>query len=186
MKRRIVPLVAIVVGAALVALLAYGLIAQGPSRSLDAAVRAGKRPPAPAVARALPVLDGARGPKASLERWRGQVLVINFWASWCDTCGAEAGILRSAQRLLTERREGTVLGITYKDVTGESVAWLKAHRLSFPNLRDVDGSFAEAYGTAQLPETFVLDRRLRVVGISRGELTSLRWLSGAINAAARS
>lgn len=186
MKRRIVPAIVVVVGAALIALLAYGLAAQGASRLLDAAVRAGKRPPAPELTRALPVLDGVSAPTASLEHWRGQVVVINFWASWCNSCGAEAGLLRSAERLLAARHEGSVLGITYKDITGKSIAWLKQYRLTFPNLRDVDGSFAEGYGTAQLPETFVLDRRLRVVAISRGEITSLSWLTGAIDAAAQS
>jgi hypothetical protein len=52
-------------------------------------------------------------------------------------------------------------------------------------VRDIDGSFAEGYGTAQLPETFVLDRHLRVVAISRGELTSESWLMHAMNAAAQ-
>ena len=186
MKRRIVPAVSVVLAAALIALLAYGLAAQGQSRSLDAAVQSGKRPPAPEVARALPVLDGVRAPSTSLEHWRGQVVVVNFWASWCDTCSAEAGFLRSAERLLTARREGTVLGITYKDITGKSIDWLKQHGLTFPNLRDADGSFAEGYGTAQLPETFVLDGRMRVVAISRGEITKQSWLTGAINAAAQS
>jgi cytochrome c biogenesis protein CcmG/thiol:disulfide interchange protein DsbE len=184
-KRRIVPLVSIALAAAVIAMLAWGLAAQGASRSLDAAVQRGQRPAAPEVSRALPVLNGVPAADAALSRWRGQVLVINFWASWCDTCAAEAPLLQAAQSYLVSRREGTVLGVTYKDISGSSLSWLAQHRLSFPNLRDIDGSFAEGYGTAQLPETFVLDRRLRVVAISRGELTSRMWLMRAIRAAAQ-
>jgi len=184
-RRRIVPALAVIVAAALVGLLAYGLAAQGTSRALDAAVQAGQRPAAPEVTRSLPVLDGVGSRSAALARWRGQVVVVNFWASWCNTCGAEAGLLERAQRMLITRHEGTVLGITYKDVSSDSLASVKQYGLTFPNLRDVDGAFAAGYGTAQLPETFVLDRQLHVVAISRGEITRQSWLNGAIDAAAR-
>jgi len=174
-----------ILAAALIGVLVYGLAKQGTSRALDAAVRAGQRPRAPEITRALPVLVGIDRRTAALERWRGQVVVINFWASWCPTCGAEAGLLERAERYLSARHEGTVLGVTYKDITSYSLSWLRQHGLTFPNVRDIDGSFAEGYGTAQLPETFVLDRRLRVVAISRGELTSESWLMHAMNAAAQ-
>ena len=70
-----------------------------------------------------------------------------------------------------------MLGIDYKDISSQALRYAPAHRLTFPNLRDLDGSFAGAYGTVALPETFVLDRRLRVVAIARGELTSEAWLA---------
>ncbi|MGD0196775.1 MAG: TlpA disulfide reductase family protein [Solirubrobacteraceae bacterium] len=185
MKRRIVPVITIVVAGALIAVLAYGLSAQGASRALDSALAAGKRPAAPEVARKLPVLNRVDAASASLSHWRGQVVVINFWASWCNTCDAESGLLEHAQRLLVAEHEGTIIGITYKDISSDSLASVKQYGFTFPNLRDVDGSFAEGYGTAQLPETFVLDRQLHVVAISRGEITTLSWLMNAIHAAAQ-
>lgn len=185
MKRRVGPIVTAVFATALVALLAYGVLKQGPSRELDAAVEAGRRPAAPNVSRPLPVLDGVAARTATLAHWRGGVVVINFWASWCDTCNAEAPLLERTQRLLVARHEGTIVGITYKDVSGDSRAAIKQFGLSYPNLRDVDGSFAEGFGTAQLPETFVLNRQLHVVAISRGQITKQSWLVAAINQAAR-
>lgn len=185
MKRRLGPIVTVLVGAALVATLVYGLTKQGTSRRLDAAIEAGHQPPAPNAAKALPVLDGVDGRSAALTHWRGGVVVVNFWASWCSTCNAEAGLLERAQRRLAARHEGTVVGITYKDITGNSLGAIKRFGFTFPNLRDIDGSYAESYGTAQLPETFVLNRQLRVVAISRGEITKLSWLTAAIQQAAR-
>ena len=185
MKRRLGPIVTVLVGTALVAILVYGVTKQGTSRRLDAAIAAGHRPPAPNASKPLPVLDGVPGRSAALTHWRGAVVVVNFWASWCSTCNAEAGLLERAQHLLAERHEGTIVGITYKDISGNSLGAIKRFGFTFPNLRDVDGSYAEGYGTAQLPETFVINRQLRVVAISRGEITKLSWLTAAIQQAAQ-
>jgi thiol-disulfide isomerase/thioredoxin len=182
-KRNLGTIVTAVVAAAVVALLTYGLTTQGTNRALDEAVNAGRHPPAPEATRPLPVLDGVGGATASLSHWRGGVVVVNFWASWCSSCSVEAPLLEKAQRMLAEGHSGTVVGVTYKDITGDSLASIKSFGLSYPNLRDVDGSFAAAYGTEQLPETFVLNRRLRVVAISRGPITQLSWLTGAISKA---
>jgi cytochrome c biogenesis protein CcmG/thiol:disulfide interchange protein DsbE len=182
-KRRIGPVVVALVAVALVGVLIYGVSHQGSSRALDQALAAGRFPPAPSASRLLPVLDGVGAHSAALARWRGEVVVINFWASWCDTCNAEAGLLEHAQRLLTDQHTGTIVGIDYKDITGDALGSIKQFGLSYPNLRDIDGSFAETYGTAQLPETFVLNRNLDVVAIAREELPSLAWLMHAIDRA---
>lgn len=183
MKRSIGPVITAILAVALVGLLAFGLSKQGTSRALDAALAAGREPAAPNTGERLPVLDGVAARSASLAHWRGEVVVVNFWASWCDTCNAEAPLLERAQRMLVSARAGTVIGITYKDITSNAVAKIREFHLSYPNLRDIDGSFAAAYGTAQLPETFVLNRRLHVVAIARGEITSSHWLTAAIRRA---
>jgi cytochrome c biogenesis protein CcmG/thiol:disulfide interchange protein DsbE len=184
-RRRLVPSISIAVGAAVVALLAVGLSQQGSSRALDAAIAAGRTPAAPDATRTLPVLDGVGGADASLARWRGKVVVVNFWASWCDTCVAEAGLIEQAQRALAADGGGAVVGIDYKDVSSQAMVYVRRHGLTYPNLRDIDGAFASAYGTAALPETFVLNRRLQVVAISRGELASESQLAGWIRRAER-
>ena len=184
-RRRIVPLLSIAVGAAIVLLLVFGLTQQGSSRALDAAIRAGQHPATPEATQRLAVLNGAGLGHASLDRWRGKVLVINFWASWCSTCTAEASLIEQAQRSLRAAGTGTVVGIDYKDLSSAALEYIAAHRLTYPNLRDIDGSFAGGYGTIALPETFVLDRRLHVVAIARGEITNESWLLAAIAQAER-
>jgi peroxiredoxin len=93
--------------------------------------------------------------------------------------------MAKTQRALTASGAGTVIGVNYKDVSSDALAFLARHGLHYPNLRDIGGSFAGAYGTAALPETFVLDRRLRVVAISRGVVASEAQLLGWIRDAER-
>ena len=63
-----------------------------------------------------------------------------------------------------------MLGVTYLDASPDSLSFARRYHLTYPNLRDGDGDFARAYGTNQLPETFILDRRGSIVAISRGEI----------------
>ena len=163
MKRNAVPLVAVLAAAALIGLLVYGVAQRGENRTLDDAVSQGQRPAAPD--RSLPVLggDGQR----SLASFRGKPVVLNFWASWCSPCRMEAPLLERAQKRLAARG-GTVLGVTYRDASPDSQDFVQRLKVTYPSVRDVDGQLAKAYGTRQLPETFVIDGRGRVAAIQRG------------------
>ena len=156
-------------GAGLIGLLVYGVSALSPSRTLDQALASGQRPLAPAARVALSVLGG--GGMQTLSAHRGEVVVLNFWASWCPPCEEEAPLLERAQRSLA-RAHATVLGITFKDTTADARAFARRYHLSYPILRDSTGAFGHAYGTDKLPETFLIDRSGRVVAISRGEVDS--------------
>jgi len=175
-KRRLLPILASLVGACLIGLLVYGVTAQSTNRTLDEDVAQGKRPAAPEAARELPVLDGDGG--ADLAAYRGKVVVLNFWASWCEPCQTEAPLLERVQPRLM-RSGGTVLGVTYKDASPDSQAFVRRYRLTYPNLRDKTGDFAHSYGTNELPESFVIDRDGHVAAISRGELNQ-QFLDRAI------
>jgi len=176
MKRVLGPAVVVAVALAAVALFIFGLRDQGASRALDNAVAAGGRPVAPD--RTLPMLDAAGS--RSLADYRGKVVVLNFWASWCAPCAAESPILETAERQLAASGQGTVLGVTYKDITSDSLSFVHAHGLTYPSLRDGTGALANAFGTEALPETFVIDPDTRVVAISRGQITTQAFLTRAI------
>jgi cytochrome c biogenesis protein CcmG, thiol:disulfide interchange protein DsbE len=167
-KRSAVPFVVAVLAAALVGLLAYGVVARRDDTSLDSAVKKGQRPAAPGSGVALPMLEGTG--TRSLAQLRGKVVVLNFWASWCGPCENEAPVLERAQRQLAPSG-GTVLGVTYKDDAGASRDFVRQHRVTYPSLRDDRLALAPKYGTTKLPETFVLDRSGRVVAMSRGEVS---------------
>lgn len=183
-RRLTVPLVAIVLTAAIAGLILYGMLRGGSGGTLDDAVKRNERPPAPGAAITLPPLAGSAAP-ISLQRLRGKVVVLNFWGSWCDPCREEAPVLESAQRRLRRERLGTVIGASYNDPPDKALAFARSVGLSYPLVADVGTKLAQAYGTTKLPETFILDREGRVVAISRGQISS-KFLDNAITMAARS
>jgi cytochrome c biogenesis protein CcmG, thiol:disulfide interchange protein DsbE len=161
------PILASLAGACLVGLLIYGISAQSANRTLDERVAQQEHPRAPDASRSLPVLGGTG--ERSLGSLRGKVVVLNFWASWCEPCQVEAPLLQRAQSQL-ERHGATVLGVTYLDASPDSDGFVRRYHLTYPNLRDNNGAFAHSYGTDQLPESFILDRHGDIVALSRGEI----------------
>jgi cytochrome c biogenesis protein CcmG/thiol:disulfide interchange protein DsbE len=177
-KRSAVPTVVLFAAAALVALLIYGVVSKGTDSTLDDAVKRGERPVAPGANRALPLLDDG-AVKRTLAQYKGKVVVLNFWASWCDPCKDEAPFLKATQASLTADGSGTVLGATYNDDPDKSRQFLHAYKLDFPVVRDVGTKLANGFGTTHLPETFVIDRTGRIVAISRG-VVSRHFLDDAV------
>ena len=114
-------------------------------------------------------LKDADGKTVSLSDFKGKVVVLNFWASWCEPCQTEAPLLEHAQPKL-ERHGATVLGVTYQDNAPDSEGFVRHYHLTYPVLRDITSEFASSYGTHQVPESFIINRQGRVVAISRGEI----------------
>ncbi len=173
MRRLILPALVIAAAAALLALLAFGVAGQGTNTSIDAAVARGTRPPVPDAHVALPVL-GSPGRHRTIADYRGKVVVLNVFASWCDPCKAEAPILEQAQHQLT-RHQGTVLGVTYLDNSSDSEQFVRRQHITYPVLRDISDSFVRSFGTTGVPETFVIDRQGRIAAVRRYQLTG-DWL----------
>ena len=172
MRRWLLPSSAIIIAAALVALLVFGISNQGANTSIDAAVARGVRPAAPDLRTALPVLGSSR--RESLADFHGQVVIMNVFASWCTPCVAEAPVLEGAERRVA-KDNATVVGVTYLDNSSDSAQFVHQHHISYPVLRDVSGNFVRAFGTTGVPETFVIDREGRIAAVRRFQVTS-RWL----------
>lgn len=171
-----------VLGALLAGLLAYGVSHQGSSHSLDREVAEGERPAAPD--HALPDLfgDGTR----SLASYRGKVVFLNFFASWCQPCEEEAPTLRSFQQALTRTdADATILGVAFQNYAPNARRFLREHHLTYPSLDDAKLKLASLYGTVALPETFVIDPQGRLVAISRGVVTR-KFLDDSLKRALRS
>ena len=149
---------------ALLALLAYGIAQNGTSQSIDSQLAAGKRPAAPDVA--LRPLVGGDTP-VPLDSYKGQVVVLNYWASWCPPCKGEAPILARWQDRLRPKN-GTIVGVDVLDVSDDARKFIAEHGLRFPQLRDGDGSTLKRFEIVGYPETIVLDRRGRIAASARG------------------
>jgi cytochrome c biogenesis protein CcmG, thiol:disulfide interchange protein DsbE len=160
----------IAAAAALLVLLAYGVASQGTDTSIDDALSKGKRLRAPEAS--LPLLEGEG--ERSLADYRGKVVVLNFWASWCPPCVDELPLLERTQRRI-DGSNAIVVGVNYKDIPEDALNFVRRFRLSYPSLRDRDGEYAEEYGARAFPETFVIDRRGRIAALRRGPVDD-DWL----------
>src|ERR671914_3014765 len=117
-----VPLAVIGVVVAIVALLAYGLASNEPDRGIEEALEQGQRERAPELE--LPRLSGEG--EGSLADYRGQVVVLNFWASWCEPCRDESPLLERWHRRLRDHG-GTVLGVDMLDITARAEDFIEEY-----------------------------------------------------------
>jgi cytochrome c biogenesis protein CcmG/thiol:disulfide interchange protein DsbE len=103
--------------------------------------------------------------KLELASLRGKVVVLNFWASWCIPCKQEA---KTFQKIWKEYRDKgvVVIGVDSKDFTGDALSFVHRYGLTYPIVRDGDGSLWGPYGIAFLPVTRVIDRNGKYLGKS--------------------
>jgi len=103
------------------------------------------------------------GKPAKLSDLRGKVVLLNFWASWCDPCKEEAPSLNLLQRRI-EPLGGTILGVNVgiDDPQDTYERFLIDYKIDFPTYRDATQKLAASYGTTAFPETYVIDRKGRL------------------------
>jgi cytochrome c biogenesis protein CcmG/thiol:disulfide interchange protein DsbE len=124
----------------------------------------------------LPQLDG---PPVTLARLRGQVVVINFWASWCTECQAEQAALDQTWQQF-QNSGVVVIGVNFEDSTGAARGYLRAQGVTYPVVEDAGSKTALAYGLRGVPETFVVNRSGRIVSHAIGPVGAAA-LSSEIN-----
>jgi thiol-disulfide isomerase/thioredoxin len=122
-----------------------------------------------APAQSYPVL-GLDGKGDSLARYRGHVVLVNLWASWCAPCRSETPAL---ERLYEDDRARglVVLGIDQGESASAAAAFAKEMKLRYPILLDEDQAYGRAYAAIGLPTSIVVDRGGRIVRGIDGELT---------------
>jgi cytochrome c biogenesis protein CcmG/thiol:disulfide interchange protein DsbE len=111
--------------------------------------------PAPDIT--LPVLNG-NGAKLHLASLKGKIVMVNFWASWCQPCQQEASAL---QQLWTRwQSKGVVLlGVDGPESESDALNFVHQHGITYQNVRDtIDGATAISYGATANPETFFINQ----------------------------
>lgn len=156
--------VALLVIAAFLGLLAYGLRLRG-----DPGPQVGQ--PAPAF-----VLKSFDGQQVALDDLRGKVVVLNFWASWCDPCREEAALL---ERIWREYRDKGVMfvGVDYVDTEPKALAYLKEFDVTYPNGPDLGGKISQSYRIQGVPETFFIGKNGQIAPIQIGSVDAPKFAS---------
>jgi cytochrome c biogenesis protein CcmG/thiol:disulfide interchange protein DsbE len=104
-----------------------------------------------------------------LNGYQGQVVVLNFWATWCVPCVAEMPALEAVYQRYRERGV-TVLGVNVSDTDEKILAFAQNHGVTFPLLRDPQQEAMRAYDVQVIPTTFFIDRQGNVYcWLDRGE-----------------
>lgn len=101
------------------------------------------------------------GRKITLNDLRGKAVFLNFWASWCPPCRAEARDLEAAWQRLKDKNL-VFLGIALQDTDKDSRAFLKEFAITYPNGKDESGKMAVDFGVWGVPESFFLDPQGRI------------------------
>jgi cytochrome c biogenesis protein CcmG, thiol:disulfide interchange protein DsbE len=94
----------------------------------------------------------------TLSQLRGQVVVLNFWATWCPPCVEEMPSLVQMQQRLKSKGV-TVLAISLDDDAGAYQRFLKVHGVDLLTVRDDQHKSNNLYGTFKFPETYIIDRK---------------------------
>ena len=117
----------------------------------------------------LPLFDQFEQEQLALADLRGQVVVINFWASWCVECYKEADLLEQAWR--DYQGKGVVfVGVDYLDTDKEGLAYMEKYDITYPSGPDIGNKIAQDYAITGVPETFFIDKAGNIAHVKIGPL----------------
>lgn len=112
-------------------------------------------------------LASMAGKPVSLNQYKGQVVMINFWASWCGPCRQEMPILEK----LSARYKPmgfTMIGVNVEPDSALAANWLKSTPVTFPILFDTKSEVSKLYSVAGMPTTIIVDRKGNLRWMHRG------------------
>lgn len=135
----------------------------------SASGQAARPAPAAAPAFSLPMLGDESGQEVALSKYRGQPLIINFFASWCEPCKTETPLLAKFYR--TQASKVALVGLDENDTLGNAMSFTHADGVSYPVGFDPHFTVATAYGVNALPQTFFLNARHEIVDRVFGKVT---------------
>jgi cytochrome c biogenesis protein CcmG/thiol:disulfide interchange protein DsbE len=124
----------------------------------------------PAPEFTIPLWNGAPGAQLHLSTLRGHVVVVNFWASWCDPCHAEAPVLARVAK--TEAAHGVVfVGVALETASADGLAFLHQYQVPY-RCGPAPDSLAVAYGLTGIPVTLAITANGMVAAQLDGPVTA--------------
>jgi len=129
--------------------------------------------PSPLLGKVAPKLHGTElgGGAFSLKNERGKIVIVNFWASWCEPCIQEAPELSTYA--WSVRNNGVVMvGVVFNDTVSSATSFAAHYGSLYPSVIDPGGNIALGYGVTSPPTTFVINRQGRVAATLLGATTA--------------
>jgi cytochrome c biogenesis protein CcmG/thiol:disulfide interchange protein DsbE len=118
----------------------------------------------------LSLFDQFDQDEITLSELQGQVVLINFWASWCVECYKEADLLEQAWR--DYKDDGVVfIGVDYLDTEKEGLAYMEQYNITYPSGPDIRDKISKDYAITGVPETFIIDKDGNIAHVQIGPIT---------------
>jgi cytochrome c biogenesis protein CcmG/thiol:disulfide interchange protein DsbE len=104
------------------------------------------------------VTDFRTGKTLSSSDLKGKVILVNFWASWCEPCKEEMPSVDALYREMGSDKDFIMITILYRDTPVTALAYMKSQGYGFPVYGDPAGSAAHSFGVTGVPETYIIDK----------------------------
>ncbi len=112
-------------------------------------------------------LKDLKGTQVTLKNFKGRVVFLNFWATWCPPCRREMPSMERLNKQLKDR-DFTMLAVDMQESEKQVRAFISEFSLSFPALLDLNGDISSLYGIVGLPTTYIIDREGKIIGKAVG------------------
>jgi cytochrome c biogenesis protein CcmG/thiol:disulfide interchange protein DsbE len=111
----------------------------------------------------------------------GKVIVINFWASWCQPCASEASDLQQAWKQYEPDGQVVFLGVDYVDTPPEAMTYLTQYNITYPNGPDLGTRIAQTFHIQGVPETYIIDRTGKLAYKEIGPFSTIDSITSVID-----